>query len=238
MSFYSSTVGKKIVVAATGLLMLAFVLVHMLGNLKVFMGIDPHSGIQHLDAYAEFLRTLGQELIGPYTALWLTRVTLLICVTVHVITVYQLRRLNALARPVQYACSDYESATLASRSMWWGGLFLAFFILFHILHFTTGHMHFDGFMAGQVYHNVHTAFQHWYILAVYLAAMSALYLHVYHGGWSLMQTLGLDGPRRNKCLRYMARGLAVILFIGFMSMPVAIFSGLLPAPQAAQKVEK
>ena len=230
LSFYRSSVGKKLVAAATGIVMLAFVVLHMLGNLKTFLGVEAASGLHHLDLYAGFLRTVGQEVIGPYTALWLTRGLLIICALLHVVTVYQLRRLNARARPVPYACVDYESATLASRSMWLGGLSIALFAVFHILHFTTGQLHYDGFVPGQVYHNVYGAFGHSYLVLVYLGALLALFLHVYHGAWSLFQTLGLDSPDRNRSLRLFARALAVILFLGFLSVPAAIFSGLLRAP--------
>jgi succinate dehydrogenase / fumarate reductase cytochrome b subunit len=232
-AFYHSSLGKKVIMAVTGAMMVLFVVSHMAGNLKIFVGLDPASGVYAIDAYAEHLRALGEDLIGKGNFLWLARAGLLAAVVLHVLAALQLRAMNVRAKPVGYQMQQYRSATLASRGMLWGGRLIFLFIVLHILHFTTGQIHFDGFVEGKVYANVHAAFQHWYWTAFYVAAMAGLGLHLYHGTWSMMQTLGIDTPRWNDCLRLLAKVVSLAVFFGFISVPVAIFSGLLPAPRAA-----
>jgi succinate dehydrogenase / fumarate reductase, cytochrome b subunit len=227
--FYKTTIGKKIVVAVTGLIFFGFVAVHMLGNLKTFLGVDS-AGVPKLDVYARMLREIGEHFVGHSTVLWLTRVVLLVALIIHVFTVYQLRRANQASRPVGYANQKYSSTTVAATTMWWGGLLLLAFIIFHILHFTTGQLHFQGFVEGRVYANVYYAFKVWYIGLIYVVAMCALCLHLYHGAWSLFQTLGLDNPQRNDTIRLFAKVAAFVIAVGFVSVPVAVCTGLLPPP--------
>ena len=111
-----------------------------------------------------------------------------------------------------------------------GGVALLFFVVFHLLHFTTGTLHFDNFQHGRVYSNVHNAFQHGYLVVIYLAALGFMAFHLYHGIWSLFQTLGLNAPERDVFFKGLAAGSAVILFLGFAAVPVSILSGLLPTP--------
>ncbi len=234
--FYKTTIGKKIVVAVTGLIFFGFVAVHMLGNLKTFLGVDG-AGVPKLDVYARMLREIGEHFVGHSTVLWLTRVVLVVALIIHVLTVHQLRRANRASRPVGYANQKYSSTTIAATTMWWGGLVLLAFIVFHILHFTTGQLHFQGFVEGRVYANVYSAFKVWYITLIYVVAMCALCLHLYHGAWSLFQTLGLDNPQRNDTIRLFAKVAAFVIAIGFLSVPVAVCLGFLPPPpQHAQVV--
>lgn len=228
--FYGSTIGKKFVVAGTGIVLFLFVVGHMIGNLKTFAGIDPESGLYKLDVYAHFLREIGHQMFGHGGFLWLVRIVLVACVLAHVVTVIQLRRLNNASKPVKYKVDGYQASTYAARTMWWGGLIIAAFIVFHILHFTTGHLHFQGFEHGAVYANVYKGFQVWYTVVIYLVALLALTFHLYHGVWSLFQTLGLEGPKRNRAIRLLAQVSAVVLFLGFISVPVAAFAGLMKAP--------
>lgn len=228
--FYSSTVGKKIAMAVSGVVLVLFVIGHMLGNLKIFGGIDPASGVHKIDAYAEFLHTVGSEMLGRAGALWLARVVLLAALLVHAISGIQLAVLNRRAKPVSAAQSNYRSANAASRTMLYGGLFLLVFVVFHILHFTTGSLPFSEFKEGQVYRNVWLAFQNGAVVTFYVVAMAFLMLHLYHGTWSMFQTLGIDTPRWNAGLRSVAKVVAVALFLGFSAVPVGIVAGLLPAP--------
>ncbi|MDC0357920.1 succinate dehydrogenase cytochrome b subunit [Oligoflexia bacterium] len=230
--FYKSTVGKKVVVAATGTVFILFVIGHMIGNIKTFMGLDAITGLHKLDMYARFLREMGHQLVGHETALWGVRIVLLACLVVHVWTVYQLRRISKKARPQKYVQTNFSSVTFASYSMWWGGLFLLLYIVFHILHLTTGQLHFEGFVEGAVYANVYYGFKVWYVTLFYVVAMGALAFHLYHGVWSLFQTLGLDNPDLNRPLRFSALGLAIVLFLGFVVVPLAVFTGCLPEPTA------
>lgn len=228
LRFYRTTIGKKVVVALTGLVLVGFVVGHMLGNLKTFMGFDA-AGVHAIDHYAHFLRAFLEDALGHGTFLWLVRIGLLGAVVLHIVTVIQLRQLNKVARPEGYRDQQFEASTWSSRYMFVGGIVLALFIVFHILHLTTGDLHFDGFVAGQVYANITSAFQHEYVLAIYTVAMLALAFHLFHGVWSMFQTLGLDGPTTNVVLRRAATACAVVLFIGFLSVPYAIYFNLLPA---------
>ena len=224
-SFYKSTIGKKIIVALTGLFLIGFVVGHMAGNLKFFASPDPVSGQPKLDHYGHLLRTLGADFIGNYTFLWVFRILLILALLAHVVTVILLCRQNKIAKSTDYANPTYKSSTLASRYMLYGGLTLLAFIIFHILHFTTGDLHFQGFVFGNVFNNVISGFSVWYVTAFYVIAMSCLGLHLYHGAWSMFQTLGVDNPNWNTWLRLFAKILAIVVFIGFVSVPLCAFFG-------------
>jgi succinate dehydrogenase / fumarate reductase cytochrome b subunit len=202
----------------------------MAGNLKIFAGIDASTGNYKIDDYGRFLRIMGAEVFGPSGFLWIVRVVLLLCLFIHAMSGIQLARINRLAKPRGYQQTSYQSANAASRTMLYGGLFLLVFITFHILHFTTGSVHFSGFVEGQVYANVWSAFQNVVTAGFYVVAMALLGLHLYHGTWSMFQTLGVDTPQWNRCIRTVAKVVAFALFIGFSITPVAIATGMLPAP--------
>jgi succinate dehydrogenase / fumarate reductase cytochrome b subunit len=227
-SFYASTIGKKIVVAVTGLILVGFVIGHMMGNLKTFMG-QAKDGRWALDHYAEFLRTMGADFAGPETLLWVVRIVLLIALVLHVATVIQLSIRNRCAKPIGYAHPKYRASTYAARSMALGGFLIFCFVIFHILHFTTGDLHSD-FRHGEVYRNVYTAFQQGGFVVIYAAAMFALGLHLFHGTWSVFQTLGIDNPDRNASLRCIAKLLAIVVPLGFVAVPLAIFFQFVPSP--------
>ena len=216
--------------AVSGLVLVLFVLGHMAGNLKIFAGIDPATGDYKIDDYGRFLRSMGAEMLGHSGVLWIVRVVLLACLLIHAISGIQLARLNRAAKPVGYKTNSYRSANAASLTMIYGGLFLLVFVVFHILHFTTGNLHFSGFVEGEVYANVWSSFQSSLTAGFYVVSMGLLGLHLYHGTWSMFQTLGVDTPRWNQGLRTTAKVVAIALFIGFSSVPVGIAVGLLPAP--------
>jgi succinate dehydrogenase / fumarate reductase cytochrome b subunit len=212
VAFYRSTVGKKVVMGITGLIGVLFVFGHMAGNLQVFEG----AGV--FNRYSQLLRT-SMEL------LWAIRIILLLAVVFHVIAAYQLARTSQRSRPVGYAKWKAVNSTFASRTMRWTGPVLLVFIVYHLLHFTTGTLHGD-FIEGDVYHNVLSAFQIWWVSAIYIAAMLGLSLHLYHGIWSLSQSLGLSHPRYTDGVRTLARILTVIIVAGFIAIPVAVLFGL------------
>lgn len=226
--FYRSSIGKKVVVAITGILMALFVMGHVAGNLKTFGGVGS-DGVHKLDHYAAFLRSFGSDVLGHGGFLWATRLGLLVVVVLHIATVTMLHVQNSRARPIGYAKHGHRK-TPAAYSMWWGGIILAAFIVYHILHLTLGVVHSD-FVEGQVYRNVYIAFRNPVVVAVYVVSMLALGLHLFHGFWSLFQTLGLDSPDRNRLLRVAARIFSVIIVLGFISVPVAVLLGMLPAPR-------
>ena len=225
-SFLNSTVGKKVLVSLTGVILFGFVVLHMLGNLKAFMGVDTLSGQHHLDEYAHFLRVMGAPMVPENGLLWLTRIVLLLTLLVHVILVVQLRARNSAARPVGYKMQKSGAGAYAAYSMFWGGLFLFAFIVYHLLHFTTGHLH-PSFVPGAVFANVSSAFKIPWVTGIYVLAMIALGLHLFHGLWSLFQTLGIDNPERNQCLRRSAQAFSFVVAVGFVSVPLCIFLGCL-----------
>ncbi len=219
-TLYGSSVGKKVAMAVTGLLLFLFVVGHMFGNLKVFQGAAK------FDAYAEFLRAVGSPLLGHGQFLWIARIVLLVAVLVHVTAAIQLTRLSRAARPVGYRHRlRPEASTYASRTMRWGGVIIAAFVVYHLLHFTFGSVHPD-FVAGSVYHNVVVGFQIWPVALAYVIAMGALALHLYHGLWSVFQTLGANSPKYNSLRRPLAAVLALIIFLGFVAVPVSVLTGV------------
>lgn len=236
--FYKTSLGKKLVVASTGIVLFGFVVAHMLGNLKTFMGFDQLAGLHHLDIYAHFLREMGQELAGYSTLLWVARLVLLVCLVLHVITVIQLQGMNSAGRPVAYGRYKYQTSSYAARSMFWGGILLLVFVVYHILHMTTGTLHFKGFQEGHVYFNLYSAFQVPSVVGFYALAMAALAFHIYHGVWSLFQTFGMESSKTNKRNRMLACTAALLLFVGFVCVPLAALCGYLPQPQELNLMRK
>ena len=228
-AFYRSTVGKKMVMAVTGIALLLFVLGHMTGNMKAFFGFDS-MGVPRLDHYAEFLRTIGEVMFGHGGFLWIMRIGLLGVVFLHIVTAVQLTMLNRSSRPVAYARTNHSSATVASKTMAIGGIIILCFVVFHILHMTTGQLHFHGFEEGKVYSNVYNAFRHGWVVAIYVLAMGVLLLHLYHGSWSLFQTLGIESPGWNPYIRTLAKLLSIVIAFGFMSVPLGVYFHVLPPP--------
>jgi succinate dehydrogenase / fumarate reductase cytochrome b subunit len=207
--FWGSTVGKKIVMGVTGLIMVGFLIGHMAGNLQVFLGA------QRLNGYAAFLHGLGE-------ILWMIRGVLLAALILHVIAAVQLIRIDRAARPVAYARHETQAATLASRTMRWGGLVLAIFIVLHLMHFTTGTLRPAPFSPTDVYGNVTGSFMIPWVSALYIAAMIAVGLHLYHGTWSVFRTLGMAPPSARPLQHRISLVLAVIVWLGFTIVPVGV----------------
>ncbi|MFF7845627.1 succinate dehydrogenase [Streptomyces ossamyceticus] len=216
---WDSSVGKKTVMAVSGLIMLAYLVVHMLGNLKIFFGSAEFNG------YAHWLRTLGEPFLHHEWALWIVRVVLVAAVVAHATAAYQLSRRDIRARPTKYVHSR-RRASYATRTMRWGGVILGLFIVWHILDLTTGTVHAGGFQSGHPYQNVIDTFSTWYGNVIYLVAMLALGLHIRHGFWSAAQTLGAGSRTRDRALKATANILAPVLTLGFVSVPVAVMTGV------------
>jgi succinate dehydrogenase / fumarate reductase cytochrome b subunit len=216
-----SAVGKKALMATSGLVLFGFVLGHMAGNLKLYLGAES------LNHYAEWLREVGTPLLPPSGLLWIARAVLLAAVGIHVWSAWQVTRMDRRARPVDYADRRVVKATYASRTMRWGGVIILLFVLYHLAHFTFGPAwaHPD-FIPGDVYHNVVAGFRIWPVSAFYLVAQAALALHLYHGLWSLFQTLGWNHPRFNPWRRTFARAFALVILVGNASFPIAVMAGL------------
>ncbi|MFD4029381.1 succinate dehydrogenase [Streptomyces sp. NPDC058637] len=218
-TLWDSSVGKKTIMAVSGLIMLGYLVVHMLGNLKIFFGSD------EFNHYAHWLRTLGEPFLHYEWALWIVRLVLVAAVVLHAVSAYQLSRRDIRARPNAYVHRKARSS-YATRTMRWGGIILALFIVWHILDLTTGAVHTGGFQSGHPYQNVLDTFSTWYGNVIYIVAVLAMGLHVQHGFWSAAQTLGVGNATRDRVLKTLANGLAVVLTVGFVSVPVAVMTGV------------
>ena len=219
-SLYRSAVGKKAVMAVTGVILFGFVLVHMVGNLKVYFG--PES----FNEYAEALRTM----FGPYVpregALWAARLVLLAAVVFHIHAAYALTMMNREARPVGYQNRDFVKASYASRTMRWGGVIILVFVIYHLLHFTTGQAHPD-FIKSDPYHNFVSGFRVWWVSAFYILANLALGLHLFHGIWAMFSSLGVTHKRFENLRRGFATAFAVLITLGNISFPVMVLVGVI-----------
>jgi len=220
-ALWSTMVGKKVVMAVTGAVLVAFVIGHMLGNLKIFLGAEA------IDTYAVFLRTMGEPLVPYSVLLWVVRIVLLTSVALHITAAVQLTRMNWAARPESYDTKQSIATTYAARTTRWSGVILVLFIVYHLMHLTAGRV---GFRAGEfqhlsVYHNVVTGFSVWYVALFYVVAMACLCLHLDHGIWSALQTLGWNDARTTPVFRALSRATALIVFVGFISVPVAVLAG-------------
>ena len=213
MTLFDSSIGRKAIMAATGLLFFGYVVAHLLGNLQIYLG--PHA----INSYAEKLHA-----VPPL--LWAARLTLLLALVLHIWAATALTLTNWRARPMGYRRQRYVSADYASRTMIWSGPLLALFILFHLAHLTWGTVHPD-FRPGDVYHNVVVGFQNPWVAGFYIVAMLALGLHLYHGLWSMLQSVGVNHPGYNTLRRIFAVAFTVFLVGGNISIPVAVLSGFL-----------
>lgn len=225
---YHSAVGKKAMMAVSGILLFGYVLLHMLGNLKLYLGAEK------LDHYAAWLRQVGTPLLPESGALWIVRVLLLVAVVVHMVAAYQLTRLSQRARPVGYRMRSAVQTDYAARTMRWGGVILALFIVYHLLHLTFGTVHPDflhpealpgGGEKYHVYHNVVAGFSVWWVSAFYMLAQLCLGLHLYHGLWSLLQSLGLPHQSQQPWRRQVAVVFALVVTAGNLSFPIAVLGG-------------
>lgn len=199
----------------TGLIGIGFVIAHMAGNLLTFRGAEA------INAYAHFLASTGE-------LLWILRLILIASVILHVVAAYQLTMQNRAARPDGYVNREPQVSTWAARTMRWGGVLLLVFIVLHIMHFTNpGWRPQGGFVKADVYTNIVTSFRIWWITLFYVAAMLALGLHLYHGAWSSVRSIGLSQPSERPLHRTVALAIAVIVWLGFTAVPVAVFAGLI-----------
>ena len=219
LGFYRTTVGKKVVMAITGLIWVGYVIVHMFGNLKLFEGPET------INAWGVFLREVGGPVFRNGSVLWAFRLVLIAALVLHVLAAFQISKLDLDSRPVSYSVRRDVQASFASRTMRWGGVAILLFIIYHLLHMTTGTVHPD-FREGDIYHNLVTGLRVPLVALVYIAAMLALGLHLYHGVWSMFQTVGLNDERRTRLLRGLATVVAVGVAAGFVSLPLAILLGL------------
>jgi succinate dehydrogenase / fumarate reductase, cytochrome b subunit len=212
---YSTYVGKKYAMAISGIVLMLFVLGHMIGNLKMYLGAAD------LDQYSEWLRTAGEPALPRATLLWIVRLALIAAFAIHIHAAYQLTRVNRNAR-VPYASErEWVAAGFASRTMRWTGVIVGLFVIFHLLDLTWGPANPD-YVGGDPYHNLVESFQRTPVALVYVVANLALAIHLYHGAWSLTQSMGWVFPYR----RAYAIAFAVVIGAGNVSFPLAVMAGI------------
>ncbi len=232
---WGSTIGKKLIVGVTGVILAAYVILHMLGNLKALQG-NGDGGESSIDKYAEWLRTFGQPAIPREGILWGARAVLLAALIIHIVGIWQLIQRNREARPDGYQHPKRIQRSLASRTMAASGFILLAFIIFHILQFTTLTIEPTPLGAGTVYANVYNAFQEWWLVVIYVAAVIVLGYHLRHALWSVLQTHGFDKPNRNRAFRGGATATAVAVTVGFAAVPIAFLIGVMPEPNDTAEV--
>jgi succinate dehydrogenase / fumarate reductase cytochrome b subunit len=213
LTFYGTSIGKKVVMAITGLVLFGYVIGHVLGNLQVFMGAS------QLNEYAAMLKANA-------ALLWGVRIVLLVSVILHIVAAVQLTRMNWRSRPDGYYYKDVIQADYAARTMRWSGVIIAIFVIYHLLHLTTGTVH-PQFDAHDVYRNVIIGFRVWPVALFYTIAMVALAFHLWHGIWSMFQTLSLVNPKSDKIIHRLAAIATLAIAIGFISIPMAVLAGLI-----------
>jgi succinate dehydrogenase / fumarate reductase cytochrome b subunit len=220
ITFYRSAVGKKYVMAITGIIGMSFVIVHMIGNLKMFLGEA------ELNHYGEFLRELLVPIAPRTVVLWLLRIGLIVALLLHLHAAYSLTVMNHKARPVKYQSHrDYVAANFASRTMRWSGVIVLIFLFWHLADLTWGWFNPD-FVRGDVYHNLVESLTRVPVDLIYIVGNVALGIHLFHGAWSIFQSVGSNSPRFNEWRRWFAAAFASVIVVGNVSITVAIMAGV------------
>ena len=228
VDLYSTAVGKKYVMAITGIIGIGFVVGHMVGNLKMYLGVVTKGGEQvyDIDVYGEFLREMFVPLLPEVAFLWIVRIVLLGAIALHIHAAYTLTILNRHARPVKYqSARDYQVANFASRTMRWTGIIVLLFLAWHLADLTWGWTNPD-FVKGAVYRNLDASLSRLPVAALYIVANIALGIHLFHGTWSLFQSMGWSSPRFNNWRRHLATGVATVVVVGNVSFPIAVLAGI------------
>lgn len=232
VEFYRSAIGKKYVMALTGVGLVLFVLAHMIGNLKMYLGAMPGGSeyAYHIDEYGEFLRELLVPLLPRTVTLWLLRGGLIVMFALHMHAAFSLTVMNRKARAVGYKSKrDYIAANFASRTMRYTGLIFFAFLIWHLADLTWGIRPIagPGWERGEVYHNVDASLSRIPVAILYIVANLALGTHLFHGAWSFFQSLGINNPRFNKARKALAMGIAGIIVVGNLSFPIAVLTGVI-----------
>jgi len=219
-TFYRSALGKKAVMAVTGVFLFGWIFLHMLGNLKIYLGPE------HYNEYAKFLITMGSPLLPNRTLLIVVRILLLVAVILHIDSATRLTIMNRKARPVGYRARKDVAASYAARTMRWGGVIILLFVFYHLGHLTFGKFH-PSFIPDDPYHNFVTGFQVWWASAIYIVANLALGLHLYHGLWSMFMSLGLAHPKFDAWKRVFSTTFALVITLANVTFPIMVLMGVL-----------
>jgi succinate dehydrogenase / fumarate reductase cytochrome b subunit len=209
--FYQATIGKKVVMAVTGVILFGFIVGHLIGNLQVYAGRET------LDAYGAFLHHSTHGLI------WVFRVVLLVSVLAHIVASIQLTVTKMQARPIAYVKTDYSHSSYASRTMMWSGPIIAAFVIFHLMDLTWGNVN-PSFQEGHVYDNLIASFSRWPVSIAYIIALTLLCIHLYHGIYSMFQSLGVAHPKYTPAIQRFAKIAAFLIWAGYVSIPVAVLA--------------
>ena len=231
VELYRSAVGKKYVMAVTGVMLVLFAVGHMVGNLKMYLGSMPSTSkyAYHIDEYGEFLRRLGEPIFPHTVALWLLRLGLIGAFALHMHAAFSLVVMNRKARTVDYQSKrDYIAANFASRTMKYTGTIFFLFLIWHLADLTWGVKGIagNGWTRGEVYNNLDASLSRIPVALLYIVANLALGVHLFHGAWSFFQSLGINNPRFNKARRGFAMGIAGIVVAGNISFPIAVLAGV------------
>lgn len=211
LSWYGTSVGKKVVMGVTGIILFSYLFFHLLGNLQIYLGPDAING------YAALLH------VAPHV-LWVARIVLLLALGFHLLASIQLALQSYTARPVKYRKQVYEATTYAARTMMYSGPIIAAFIIYHVLHLTCGKV--GPEFTHDVYANVIAGFNVWYIALFYVIAIGLLGFHLWHGTWSFFQSLGLNHPKWNQWRKVFAIAFTLFIVIGNLSIPFSVITGI------------
>jgi succinate dehydrogenase / fumarate reductase cytochrome b subunit len=215
-----TSIGRKLAMATASILLFFFIVMHLWGNLKIFLGPEP------FNHYAEWLREMGHPLFPGESALWLFRIALIVALLVHIWEYFRLWLQKRRARTTRYRKYDPQVFSWMSRAMMWGGIAIFAFVTFHLMDLTFGNVH-PGFDPGDPYGNVMGTFQSIPVIGAYMVGVIALGMHLYHGLWSALQTFGINNPKYNRFRRPAAAIVAVLITVGYLSIPLAVLTGVI-----------
>lgn len=213
LRFYQASIGKKAVMAVTAVVLFGYVIGHLAGNMQVYLGAE------QMDRYAAFLHSMP-------VLLWGVRALLLVCVVLHIMASIQLTILKQQARPIGYVKKDAIGSNIASRSMIWSGAMIAAFVIYHLLDLTAGVANTAQYQELHAYENLVYSFQRLPVSVFYIIAMVLLGMHLYHGIWSMFQTLGFSHPRYTPLIKRASAVVAILTTAGFISIPIAVMTGV------------
>lgn len=221
LNIYQSAIGKKYAMAISGIGLLGFVVVHMIGNLHIY------EGPVQIYEYGEAIRELGGHLAPRTFLLWLMRLGLIAMFAIHIHSAYSLTRMSTKADERYVGKRNYIAANFASRTMRWTGPIVLLYVLFHLADLTWGWWLGSDYVRGDIYHNVTASMSSLPVAIIYIVANVALAVHIFHGAWSMFQTLGLNNPKFNNLRRSIAGGFAAVILIGNLSFPIAVQARLI-----------
>lgn len=227
VNLYQTAVGKKWVMALTGLGLVGFTLFHMLGNLKLYIGWVPEEEAYDLDIYGEFLRDLFVPLFPHGVLLWILRIGLIAMFALHIHSAYSLTRLNHESNEKYVSKRDWVAANFASRSMRYTGVIFLAYLLFHLADLTwgTGFIARDGWEQGAVQENLVGSLKRPIVAIIYIIGNVALAIHIFHGIWSMFQSLGWSNPNYDWMRRGLSMGLAALILVGNLSIILSVWTG-------------